>query len=166
MNARSTLDVLAHEINFIYRYMGVTNHGVSFFDYTNSSEEKKVSLQEVKKKLYSICPKEPLTALLDLEMKNGGWSQYLTDLRDVNYHRRILIGPREASYPLKKLWRIRPTEVIGEEPKMFLPDEPKLLWGNCTFYQRRELRETFTEIETWLRFLLDTVYGYLALRMK
>jgi len=75
MNARSTLDVLAHEINFIYRYMGVTNHGVSFFDYTNSSEEKKVSLQEVKKKLYSICPKEPLTALLDLEMKNGGWSQ-------------------------------------------------------------------------------------------
>lgn len=165
MNAHSTLDVLAHEINLVYRYMGVTHLGVCFFDYTNTSDEQKVSLQEIKKKLNSICPNEPLTTFLNSEM-NDRWFRYLTDLRDVNYHRRILIGPREARYPLKKFLRIRPTEVEGEEPKMFLPDKPRLLWTDCTFDQKRELRATFTDIETWLRNFLDEVYRYLAVRLR
>ncbi|MGR3309796.1 MAG: hypothetical protein ACUZ77_03390 [Candidatus Brocadiales bacterium] len=165
MNGRSMLDVFAHEINFVYRYMGVTHRTDSFFDYTNPSDEQKVDLQCVKGKLNRLLPNEPITLFLNQEM-NGGWFQYLTDLRDVNYHRRILIGLREARYPHKKLLRIRPTKVEGEEPKMFLPDKPKLPWADCTFDQKRELRTTFTDIEAWLHDFLNTVYGHLALRMR
>ena len=165
MNARSTFDVLAHEINFVYRYTGATHHGASFFDYTNAKAERQVNLQIVRQTLQNVCPNDPLTTLLDSEM-NGGCFRYLTNLRDVNYHRRILIGPREARYSLKKFLRIRPTEVKGEELKMFLPDEPRLLWWNCTFNQSRELRVTFSEIESWLYNFLDKVYEYLAVRMK
>ncbi len=165
MNARSTLDVLAHEINLVYRYTAALHEQAHFFDYTDPNKEKKVALLELTKKICSVCPQDPMSAFLNLETC-AGWFKYLTDLRDVNYHRRILIGPRESRYSLKKLLRVRPTKVPPENTVMFLPDSPKLLWTNCGYNQKRELRTTFTEIEGRLSNFLDETYGYLTVRLR
>lgn len=165
MNARSALDTLAHEVNLVYRYVGTSRGHSTFFDFTNSEDERKVDLFRVTQKLVEICPDDALTTFLKRGVEDP-WFTYLTALRDVNYHRRILIGPREGIYPLKQLWSLRPTAVYPSNVRLFLPDEPRLLWMESTYDRRRELLATFMEINGWLCGFIDQVYEFLALKLR
>jgi len=174
MNARGALDILAQEINLIFRHTSASPHKGTY-DYRNCTSppnqggEADVSLQSVWKNLKPVYRKDRLVRFLNKEMgcaQKGSWYHYLTHLRHVNYHRRIVLRTEVMRSPLslEEMPALPSYEVEMEIVKMWLPDDPKLF--AATFDKKLELIQTFSEIESWLCKFVKEVYKRLSERIQ